>query len=318
VAGAHRALHVQNGQGWRPYQLPGETAWPVPWVDRAGKPLGLPVVHFRNIYLPDDADDADGAYGVSELDGGILGLQDEVNDVQRDISAAARYTGYQMLYGTGLVLEKDAAGREIEPVVEPGRFFRSKDANSRFGVLPAGDLAQLLRALEVKLQATSRQSATPYHLITNGNWPSGEALLRAEQPLIQKVQTMGQVFAPAWASVAHKATVLANFFNNASLNTDAVISARYRPADRTDPVTRATVAGMLAPFVSEEEVLRILDYDPEQLARIMEERKGNQTSQANLADLALQQFDRGQPGGTGTNPAANTNPGNPAPGQGGA
>src|SRR3712207_8958632 len=50
------------------------------------------------IYMAHDAssDDLDTTYGISELDGGLLGLQDEINDVHRDITAAARFTGYQM------------------------------------------------------------------------------------------------------------------------------------------------------------------------------------------------------------------------------
>ena len=93
---------VADGQGWRMINLPGDfgeatftgPGKPVPWVDSAGDPLGVPIIHFSHHAIPNDGDtprDAAPEYGSSVLDGGVLGLQDEINDVQRDISAAARF-----------------------------------------------------------------------------------------------------------------------------------------------------------------------------------------------------------------------------------
>jgi hypothetical protein len=93
-----------DGSGWRMINLPSDLAVtgvdieavaagqgrPVPWVDAGGQPLGIPVVHFACRERPTDGDgdgDPSPLYGASVLDGGVLGLQDEINDVQRDISA---------------------------------------------------------------------------------------------------------------------------------------------------------------------------------------------------------------------------------------
>ena len=266
--------------GWQPYRLdptnPG--SWRDAWVDRDGQPLGLPVVHFRNAYLPQDADETDSNYGVSELDGGVLGLQDEVNDVQRDLTSGARYTGYQMLYATGVTPDTDPVTGERKPLrVEPGAVFESENDAARFGPIPAGDLSQLERTLQIKLQAVSRQTATPLHLITGGDWPSGEALLRADKPLVNKVLAMGRVFGPAWASLAHKATVLANTFGKPGqpLDTDALITAVFASPEDSDPLTLAQVADAIAPFVSEQEVLRVLNYGPDAQQQILKERKAD-------------------------------------------
>jgi hypothetical protein len=273
----------QEGAGWRMYNRPDdferqpETPRPVPWVTR-GEPLGLPLVHFANIQIPNDgrgtnsADEPDARYGMSELDGGILGLQDEVNDLHRDISAAARFAGYQMLYATGITRRTDEQGNPAPTFrVEPGALFEEENPAARFGTLPPGSLAELERALQIKLQAVSRAANIPMHVIS-GEWPSGEALLRAEMPLIDKVETIGAAAGPAWASVAHKATRLANAFGGARLNEEALITAVFAPVARRDLLTLVDVAAKLAPFVSGPEVLRTLGYAPQDIDRILAER----------------------------------------------
>lgn len=272
--------YIENGAGWQPFRLPeDEGHWPVPWVRRDGKPLGIPIVHFAN------GSDDDKFYGASELDGGILGLQDDINDAQRNLTIAARMTGAQMMYGTGVKLQKDDAGNDIPLQIGPGVTFTSEQPDSRFGILPAGDLSQLQSAYMTKLQAVARMTNTPIHLITGGDWPSGEALLQATQPLIKKVERLAKTIGPAWATLAHLATEMANVFGNAGLDEDSLIQAVFSPADKRDPLTQSQIAAGYAPFVSEREVLRILGYGPEAIDRILKERK-DEATQAQLASVA--------------------------------
>jgi hypothetical protein len=268
--------YLAQGDGWRPYRLPEDgDVWPVPWLDRAGAPLGIPVVHLACRERPSDGDQADDpapAYGVSILDGGVLGLQDEINDVQRDISAAARFAGYQMLWGTGITPQRDAEGNEVPLIVEPGAFFRDENPDAAFGTFPAGSLSELERTLTIKLQAVSRQTAVPQHLIS-GQWPSGEALLRAERPLTDRCEALIRVIGPSWSSIAHKATLLLNCFGGYQLDPTLLITSVFAPAERRDPLTRATVATAEAPFVSRRETLRTLGRSPAEIERILAELK---------------------------------------------
>jgi hypothetical protein len=82
--------YVLKDQGWQPFRLPGDTLWPAPWVDKSGNPIGIPIVHFRDTHIP--ADDSDNAvlalYGTSELDGGVLGIQDEINSARHHRGSA--------------------------------------------------------------------------------------------------------------------------------------------------------------------------------------------------------------------------------------
>lgn len=273
----------QDGAGWKAHALttdPPDTNGVVPWKDAQRRPLGVPVVHFANLQVPNDGDGDDGAeetdphYGMSELDGGMLGLNDEVNDLHRDLSAGARFAGYQMAYGVGVKEPTDSEGNKVPFTPEPGAFFTDENPDAKFGTLPAGSLAELERTLTIKLNAMSRAAGVPLHIIA-GDWPSGEALLRAEMPLIDKVETVGEAVGPAWASVAHKAVLLSNAFGGTTYNTAALITAAFLPVARRDPLTLASVAEKLYKFVGPTETLRILNYSPDDIARILADLKAN-------------------------------------------
>lgn len=275
----------REGEGWTPYSLPDDPEaggeGTVPWTTDGtptGEPIGIPVVHFANIQIPQDPegsgseDEPDPMYGSSELGGGLVGLQDEVNDVHRDITSAARFAGYPMMYGTGVSQPTDNDGNPTSYNPEPGAFFRADSPDAEFGRIQAGSIEPLMNTLETKLEAMSRQSSVPMFAI-QGDWPSGEALIRAEMPLVDKVQTIADSVGPAWGSLMHKATRLHNVFGGGSLDEDLMISAVFGDPRRRDEATQAEVAERVAPFVSQRETLRILDYRPSEIDRIMQERR---------------------------------------------
>lgn len=220
--------YIREGNGWQPYPLPGDPEWPVPWVTRDGTPLGLPVAHF-----PNAARDDDGHYGRSDI-AGLLALQDDLNSIQHDLTAAAAFTGFQMYTATGV-----ADGERIK--VGPGRLLSSDDPKASFGVLAAGDMSKLTEAHAYKRQTMAVDSSTPIHLITGAEWPSGEALLRAEMPLVDKVRKLARVLGPPWVLVAHRATEIANTFGGMALDEDAPITAVFAPPERLDELTELQV-----------------------------------------------------------------------------
>lgn len=222
--------YIQEGSGWAPYPLAGEPASGiVEWTKRDGSPLGIPVIHFsfRRFGRP--------RYGASEFAGGFLANQDHINDIQQDIAAAASLIGFQILTATGVSFDKT-------PDLEPGMILHTNKEAARFGAIPAGDIGQLTSALETKLQTVARDSATPMHIIKGGDWPAGIALVQAEKPLIAKVMRLAASIGPSWASVAHRATEMANAFGNESFNEDALIVTRFADPEQLDQLAQAEVA----------------------------------------------------------------------------
>jgi hypothetical protein len=276
--------YVATGDGWRPLQLPDDEAWPIPWVKRDGSPLHPPIVHF-----PAGSDD-DTPYGASVLDGGVLGLQDDVNDLQSDTTVAARLTAYQMYYGTGVTAATDDAGEPVPTEVGPGVMLENENPDARYGVLPAGDMSQLIAARGVKIQAISTNTGTPIHLITGGDWPSGEALIRAESSLAGRASVLVDAVKPRWATVGHRATEMANTFGNgAPLDENALIAAEFAPVERRDALTLAQIdVERLQAFVLKRElgwslaaIQREWGLSTEEIAQMEKER------QAELAAAGL-------------------------------
>lgn len=268
-----------GGRGWTKRTIDGDppTGWPK-WLDNKGQPLGIPFVHFANLQVPNDgtgddgSDEPDAHYGLSELDGGILGLQDEINDVHRDATSSGRFAGFPMMKGTGITPAKkpDGTDGDIKFKPEPGAFFTDTSKDADFDMIQPGSLVELERLLTIKLQAVSRQSSIPMHLIT-GDWPSGEALLRSEMPMIDKAETMGTSFGPAWSSVGYKAVRIQNTFGGGILDESALITAIFESASKRDPLTQAIVAEKRAPFVSVKETLRTLGYSDQEADKIIKE-----------------------------------------------
>jgi len=217
-----------GGLTFSPYPLPGESHYIQPWEKADGSPLHIPIIHFAN------SGRGPANYGVSELAGGVIGFQDQINDLQYDISAAARLTAFQMLTATGMGDVRDEDGNPTLLEIGPGKILRSETNEARFGVLPSGDMSQLIAVYNEKMRAVSRMTRTPLHSITGGDWPSGEALGRAEMPLVGKCQRQIKKFTAAWQTVAHRATEIANVYQKANLNEDANIAAIFGDPRRPD------------------------------------------------------------------------------------
>jgi hypothetical protein len=216
--------YQKDGQDWKRLASGGD----VPWMKSDGTPLGLPVIHFAN----GSADDS--LYGQSDLKG-LLGLQDDLNAMQRDMSAASAFAGWQMLTATGINSGND------ELLVGPGRMLKTANPDARFGVIPPGDMSELTGTHGYKRQTMAVDSSTPIHLILGAEWPAADAVLRVEMPLVDKVERLQEIESPSWVLVAHRSTELGNRFGRMGLNEASPITCRWEDAERLDPLTETTV-----------------------------------------------------------------------------
>jgi hypothetical protein len=282
-------------EDWQPFLVEGED-WPLPFTDTSGNPLPIPIVHFPNPTR------ASGTKGVSEI-AGIIGLQDQIFDIGLTQVGAARLTGYQMYTVSGADHPKqgdpdvDSSEDEDEFEVGPAQLWISSDPNTKYGVLPPGDLRQLILMYEHKAGRISAITQTPLHLISGGDWPSGEALIRAEQPAINKAQTQIEVLQECWKQVAYFAVLIYNSFGPGGLDSSVVISARMLDPSKGDRAHQAAIARMVSDFVSNREVLRILGYSESEINLIESERASEAES---AAQSAMAAFNSGRLTGNGS------------------
>jgi Phage portal protein, SPP1 Gp6-like len=228
--------YLADGQGWVPFTLPGEDPngrGVVPWTKRDGRPLGVPVVHFSHGRF------GRAPYGASDL-AGVLGLQDHLNAALLDLAASAQLTAFPMLKVRGID-PKDA-----RLLVGPGRVVGSSNPDSDVQMMLPGDLSQLASYHGRLLDIIARVTATPQHLIGAGEWPSGVAIQRVNEPLIAKATRLATTIGPAWATVAHRATEMANAFGGAALDEDALITALFAPPEQLDAESQAAMAKLTA------------------------------------------------------------------------
>jgi hypothetical protein len=278
-------------ENWTPYQLKDDKSWPVAHVDpKTGDPLPIPIVHFPNTGRDQ------GIEGFSELAGGIVGGQDQINDLAMIMCATSRLTGGPMYTASGIQNVKkvspDGTRTESPPEMEvgPGQVWTSTDPNTRFGVLPPGDISQLIMKYDHQLGRLAEVTMTPKHLITGGDWPSGEALLRAEQPAVSKAETQIETDEVKWAEVGYLAVRMYNAFGPGGLDEEVIISAVMDEPTRADLLSKVAIAKALEAFISTQEALRICDYSEDRIQAIMDEKAAT----ANAAvDSAMKVFGAG-------------------------
>jgi hypothetical protein len=160
-------------------------------------------------------------------------------------------------------------------------------------------MSQLLSIYDKKLQRVAQISRTPLHAIKGGDWPSGEALLRAEQPAVGKAEVQIDSLQDAWTEVGHRWVEITNRFRPGSVLEEdfdaAPITATFDPPERRDLMSKAAIVNLVRDDVSEEERLRILGKSEEELEKIMKEKEAK--ADANAERQALM-FSRGTGPGT--------------------
>ena len=191
---------------WQPHMDAGDSTWPLPWVDSAGVPLGIPVIEFANP-------------AGSEIDQ-IIGLQNALNKTWLDLIAAADASGFPILAieyqgegGFGSIQDDADVEGNDEFRFSPGRAIEVDNANVKR--LDAANLQPMIETMWTLVQAISGVSRTPaYYLrpVGGGDVPSGEALKQLESGLVKRAQERQLVFGQAWADAFGMAYRVAQTF----------------------------------------------------------------------------------------------------------
>lgn len=283
----HEIRRFIQRDGWVPFSDPDDPPelqnGVIPWVRPDGKPLGIPMVHFSSISREDGY-----PYGISHIDGGVIAFQDQINSLQYDLTAAAMYAGYQMTWSTGTSLptDPDNPGVKVAPKVGPGQHFHADEPEAKFGIVPAGDVEAIKDAYRLKVQSVCRMTDTPLHFIT-GEWPSGEALLRAEIDLVELVRRFVENIGPSHTEVAHRATEIHNAFLGGNVDEDSPILSKLADPQRRDRLTMSQIAAMEEKYTSIEERLRVTGRTDSEIQRIMDEMQAQKEADMEMATEAM-------------------------------
>lgn len=132
-----------------------------------------------------------GKYGRSVLKD-VIPLQDALNKAVLDMLVGMEFHALPQRWATGVVLEKDDQGNEIDPWTKgENRVWTTGNDKAALGQFPAADLAAMLEVQDGFRLEIARKGAIPPHSVnlrSGGQVPSGVALLVAEGKTIKRVK----------------------------------------------------------------------------------------------------------------------------------
>jgi Phage portal protein, SPP1 Gp6-like len=202
------ATHAEIDDGTLEPRTHQVEAWEL--VDVAANPMGqVPVVELRpwpRTLGP----------GWSELDGGVIDIQDRINATLFNRMMASEYAAFRQKWATGLILPTrrdpvtgeetlDANGNPIP--IEPfdsavDHLWVAENPQVRFGEFSESDLTGYIKAVESDVQHLAAITHTPPHyLLGQIINASGDALKAAEAGLVAKVRFRAAHLGEAWEDV---------------------------------------------------------------------------------------------------------------------
>lgn len=234
-------------------------------VDTIDNPLGeVPVVAMLNSDRLLDV-------GVSEM-ADLIPLCDALNKALADLMVASEYFARPRRWATGIELVDGDDGEE-NPFPESHRMMTSEAPDSKFGSLPAADLAAYENAVNVLLGQIMAVSALPAHYvgITSANPASADAIRSAEASLTARAAARQATFGRAWEHVGRLAVAVSEGVDAGSVD----VSVRWAdPATRSvaqeaDAVVKLHAAGILPTTFA----LARLGYSESEIAEIRTARR---------------------------------------------
>lgn len=161
---------------------------------RIPNPYGIvPVFHFAN--------NADiGANGRSELEA-AMPVQDAMNKSVLDMLVAMEFASYRQRWAAGIEIEYGDDGKPVPPFkAGVDHLWITENPEARFGDFEAANLEQFLKVKDSFRLDMACVTGTPmyYFMQVSGDFPSGEALKKAESRFIAKVRDRQESFGQVW------------------------------------------------------------------------------------------------------------------------
>lgn len=218
-----------RGGAWQPFQDEGDGRWPLPWVDGTGKPLGIPVIHFRN--TPDLR---------SEIWDAIP-VQKAINKGLIDLLGNADLTGFQMYVALGFIPTSDGAPLKADgsnmATVGPGQMFGTTRAanEAAFQTVPSGDLRPLIDMMQSLIGWLAVITSTPESRLSFTRQIAAEGTLQEQnEGLFAKVRKRQRLFDASWRDALDMARKVGNVYGSAGLDEEPRFVVQWEEVQARD------------------------------------------------------------------------------------
>jgi hypothetical protein len=252
---------VTTDSGWDAY-VEEDDVWPLPWLDEAGEPLGVPVAHFKN--------KGHGAsFGKSELHD-IVPVQDALNKMVLDEIAGADIEGFGMITLSG----GRPPGEDFE--IGPRKILHSPDGI--WGEIKTGDLVALADMVHNYIVRMAQISRTPLQYFQSTKQiASGETQRAYDTGIVSKAENRAKHFGKAWAQAMYMGLKLDNMFGDGAHDDDLMGKIRavwgtFERVDKLDTEKRRTdiVARLVESGTSLSGALFIAGYGKEEIEKLLD------------------------------------------------
>lgn len=178
--------------------------WPIPWVKKDKTPMGIPVIHFRNVGLTPEHWDA-------------VPIQDSINKTLVDILASNDLTAFQMLAALGWYPTTDGNVPKSDGSnllrVGPGQFIGTKDPNGKLQVIIGSDPTPLVNTLKDLVLLAAQVTSTPTSRFTTTKLIASQETLKEQNTQLKKKATDRRVlYGDAWEACMDMARRIENTF----------------------------------------------------------------------------------------------------------
>lgn len=197
----------QEGK-WQEYRDESDVAWPIPWVGADGKPLGIPVAHFKTPLMLSDLKK-------------VIPIQDAENKQWLDILAAGDATAFRTLitYGWRPTTDGDMPKADGSNLIRisPGHIISTLKtaAEASTQVIDPGDLTALLEVEEKLVLTLARVTGTPVSRFQTTRQVAAEGTLKQQEgPLLSKVEARQTLFGNAWEDLVKVSVRMAQMYGN--------------------------------------------------------------------------------------------------------
>ena len=256
----------------------------IPWVGNDGKPLGIPIVHFRKP-------------GRFELWDAIP-LQDLINKTALDIIAAVDAAGFPIRIFYGGVMTTDGKAPESDGSnyvsIFPGCWINVQGADQKVEFHPGEDPTALIGALDSYIIKLAQVTDTPISRFQMTRQVAAEGTLKQqESPLLAKVRAYQTQIGNAWEDLMKTAARLGSV-HGLSFDENAELETEWEPAETRDDTAEMQKLEIKARLgVPQEQLWAEMGYDADEIAQMRAAKAEELQTQANLGGALLEQFERG-------------------------
>lgn len=263
---------------WEPWQDEEDNrVWPLPWTDSAGRPLGIPVIHFRNPGLRPEHKDA-------------IPLQMAANKTLLAALASADTAGFRILVAKGFHPTTDNRPAKEDGSnllkIAPGLWIGNVPKDGAVDAIDPEDPTGILSVFDAVALTIARITDTPASRFQLSRAIAAEGTLKQmNEPLISKCRTRTVLFGDAWKDALRLAMTLANFYAGAGLDAEASFGVTWEPIEPRDEKAELESLGIKRTqlLVPVEKLWAEAGYSQEEI----DEMKESPDYQARLAQLTL-------------------------------